>query len=166
MSWPYLESELFQSRYVLAAYFLRGIPLVVELGGHKTPITGFLGPGQVGISIDPLLESGAVGRHFHLAGRFPDVQFPIPVRGPYGVVILGLELHLADDGWAKLYELLRGAARIVLGEPKHFPTSARQIVQIRENVPLREVLTVGVDLRGNMGCGDYAERRLHVYEPR
>jgi len=165
VSWPYLESELFQSRYVLAAFFLRGLPLVIELGGYKTPVTCFLEPGQVGVVLDGLLEPGMVGRHYHLAERFPPRAWPVRLGKPYGVLLLGLELHLTEEHWEALYELLRGAERIVIGVPVQHVTSTQQLKKILENVELREVLTVGLDLRGNKDCGDYAERRLHVLEP-
>ena len=38
----YLLSEGARCRYVIAAHYLRGCRRVVEIGGFKTPVTGFM----------------------------------------------------------------------------------------------------------------------------
>ena len=55
--WDYLVSEVFQSRHLVAAYYLRNCSHILEVGGYKTPITNYLyGEHESVTVVDPRIE--------------------------------------------------------------------------------------------------------------
>jgi hypothetical protein len=55
--WNYMASEVFQSRYLVAANYLRNCSHILEVGGCSTPITNYLrGEHESVTVVDPLVE--------------------------------------------------------------------------------------------------------------
>lgn len=159
--WPYLRDERYQTRYAVAAFLLRDCPLVVELGGYLTPISDFLRPGQRSIVIDPLMHPALeTAEHRRILQRFQDVD--VRPQTPYGVCVLGLELHMEEPGWERLYALLGAAMRVVIGVPVDYVHAVHQFAKIMNNTRLEEELVISMDLGGP---DRYRKRALHVLRP-
>lgn len=139
-------------RYVLAAYALRDCSEVIELGGYVTPIDRFTVPHQKVTTIDPLFEKSEVIQGVdgpvirRVSGRFQDIDIERPVRGRYGVAILGLELHMPESGWKKLYNLIQESHRTVLGVPVNHLPSLTQYKKIRDNTDMETLMTIDMTL--------------------
>ncbi len=167
MNWPYLETEPFKLRYALAAYLLRDCPEIIEIGGYKTPITNFIeAPKRITV-LDPKVEPYQTERVSHLAIGFQDWQaWP---ESQYGVLILGLELHLGQDGWACLYRLIDGSQLTVIEMSLDHVHSTNQFAQIRSRVQKAVTLTALLDLSDNDfsnlgGTPKNARRKLYVLQ--
>ena len=98
--WPYLLSEPLKSRYAVASYLLRDCDEIIEIGGYKTPISGFVLDKKVTV-IDPKTEPKNDKRVRHFPVPFQDWDNQITSLN-YGVIILGLDLHLPDESMAKI----------------------------------------------------------------
>jgi len=73
---PHLSGPAADVRQVLAAHFVRDCPHIVEIGGHRKPITGFLTHAPLSVlSVDPKTpdhcagSSGAAPAGAGMAGR-------------------------------------------------------------------------------------------------
>jgi len=164
--WKYLWSEAFKSRYVLAAHLLKDCRNIIEIGGYMTPITDFL-PLDGGFIdsvtvIDPRLREevrythqsnhGNVSVSHHKMLFTKDVVYypSNPVfRGKHGVALLGLDLHLDEEGWKSLFDLVRRAQRTVIEYAVSFPTGIQQYARILKETGARVVFQAGLDLSGN-----------------
>ena len=144
--WKYLYSEAFKLRSAIAAYLLRDCPTNIELGGYKTPISGFVNDKTV-FSMDPRTEELHDGNIHHLPIRFQDWQWE-PIK-PYGVVMLGLELHMEEDAWKRLFTLIEESAATVIEIPNEHIHSVNQLDRILQNVSKTITTKVTLDLNGN-----------------
>jgi hypothetical protein len=177
--WRYLRSEAFSARQVLAAHFLRDCPTVVELGGWHSSVDRYLtGAHQSVLVVDPFLRdstrnrlNGSRCRVRHVGARFQDLSWTISRPHEYGLVILGLDLDLADADERLLFDLVDQAKVTVIEFPTSWEPSRRQYSQIRANTSVEEVLRLGLDLDGN-DFGDLTnswpprvEREIHVLAP-
>lgn len=55
--WSYMASEVFQSRYLVAANYLRSCTDILEVGGCSTPITNYLRGAHDSVTVvDPFVE--------------------------------------------------------------------------------------------------------------
>lgn len=183
--WKYLWSEAFKSRYVLAAWLLRDCENVIEIGGYRTPITDFLdldGGWVKSVAVyDPKLERT---RNEWFGGRRGPVRIDhyampwkggTPVRdlpGNLGLALLGMELHLDEQGWTSLLRMIQAAKRTVIEYPPGHPHSVDQYARIVREVKLEVVFQVILGLHGN-DFGDLAdsapamvERRIVALEAR
>lgn len=120
---------------------------MVEIGGYKTPISGFLNSEQKSIVIDPRIEPLRTDKSEHLAIGFED--WVGEVLCPYGVLILGIELHMYESGWEKLYRLINGSEITVIEVPVEHCHSVDQFKRIREKVNKKAVMSILMDLSGN-----------------
>lgn len=174
-SWPdmnYLLSEAAQARYVLAAHYVRDCPHVVEIGGFKTPITGYLGPGHESVLVlDPKITEyhddrlGSVPcRVDHVPAPFQTYEFAL-TPGSYGLVILGMsikrmegkgELKLAELD--RLVELIEGAAVAVIEFAVDWALGRREAEVVLARTSPRIALSLDIDIAGNPG----AETRHHL----
>lgn len=145
--WKYLYSDAFKIRYVVAAHFLRDCPLVVEIGGYKTPISGFLKPGIKSVVIDPKTDPYEDQFTKHIKDHFQNVK--LELSEPYGVAILGIEIHLQPEQWESLYEFLRKSQKVVVEVPVEHPPSVNQFEQILLNTGLKIKVAVKMDLSDN-----------------
>lgn len=92
-SWNYLLSEAFLVRHSMAAHYMRELPLVIEVGSYRHPITWFLPPEQRTVCIDPLIESQVGKRHSFIDRAVQDVQLSQFTDIEFGLVVLGLDLN-------------------------------------------------------------------------
>lgn len=145
--WEYLWSEPFKSRSVLGAYFLRNCPTIIELGGYKTPITNFVTPEKKVFVIDPRTDELLCGNVQQLTVRFEDWQGEL--EKPYGVLILGLELHMPEEGWVKLFNLIEQAEVAVIEVPTEHIHSVQQFARICQNTTKKRAVRINLDLYDN-----------------
>jgi hypothetical protein len=148
--WKYLYSEPFKCRYALAAYLLRDCEYIFEIGGYKTPIDEFVThEAKMVMSIDPRIEESAqLGKTSHrIKARWPDVEFPKVDN--FGLVVLGLELHLTNEDWGKFYELVKKSKRTILGVVPDHVHSLNQYNQIVNETGVRKAMEVTLDLSQN-----------------
>jgi hypothetical protein len=152
--WGYLDTAALQSRYVLAAHFVRDCPHVVEIGGYRQNlITNFLREPHESVSVfsldaefDPLERdtlNGAPCRVRHVQDHFQ--QHPLPAAG-VGVVALGLEIH-GDFG--PFCELVRSADVTVIEVPIDHAPSLACLDHLQRAVPLRTRCRIDLDLSAN-----------------
>ncbi len=154
--WPYLESAAFRLRGAVAAHFVRRCPTVVEIGGGRTPMDGYLDDARVEvIVVDPFLPDVERplkhgGRARHVRGRFQDIVWDVRRPGGFGLVMLGLELlDMGEEDFANLYALIDAAAVTVLEFAATFATPREQYGLIRANTVVEETLRFTYDLDGN-----------------
>lgn len=167
MNWPYLATEPFKLRYVVSAHLLQDCPEIIEIGGYKTPITGFLhSPKRITV-LDPNVEPYQNEYVSHLAIWFQDWQaWP---EDKYGVLILGLELHMGEEAWARLYQLIDGSQTTVIETAMDHIHSTNQFAQICSRVKKKVALTVLFDLSDNDfssvgGTPKNSRRKLYVLQ--
>jgi hypothetical protein len=160
--WKYLYSEAFKARYVLAARWLADCDCehVFEIGGYKTPIDEFITHRVTSItSIDPRTENYfAIHDHFYEGyatgitrhqAKFPDVRFHAVEPKSYGLVVLGLELHLDDSGWGEFFDLVRNSKRTVFDVVVDHIHSVNQFNKIMAATGAKIETQVTLDLSGN-----------------
>lgn len=181
IGWKYLESEAFSSRSILAAYFVKDCPSVIEIGGGNTPIDLFLtGRHESVIVVDPFIResrnntmNGQTCSVWHVRARFQDVCWHVERSGNYGLVMLGLELQgLTDADYRILYHLVDQAWVTVIEFPTSWVPSREQFDRIRSNTRTGEVFGCKLDLQGNdVGCCENSwpprfDREVHVLKPK
>lgn len=147
IEWKYLWSEAFKSRSVLAAYFVRNCKHIVEIGGYKTPISSFLSPDKKVLVLDPRTDPYSSENINHIQIGFE--QWNDIVDEPYGVVILGIELHMDELAWQKLYKLIEGSEVAVIEVPIEHIHSVNQFNKILQNVSKRVSTKILLDLSDN-----------------
>lgn len=179
--WGYLDTEALQSRYVLAAHFLRGVRNVVEVGGYRrNAITNFLTGQHDSVSVysldaefEPLERgelNGAPCRVRHVRDFFQSHSHPAE---SLGVVALGLEI-LGD--LEPFCELLRRADIAVIEVPVRHQPSLDCLDRILRSVPCRLRCQVNLDLSSNEPLlreelaqsnlnVPFWHRNVHVLEP-
>lgn len=180
--WGYLDTEALQSRYVLAAHWMRGLEHVVEVGGYRrNVITRFLTGPHASISVysldaefDALEEdtlNGAPCRVQHVQDYFQN--HPVPPEGSLGLVALGMEIHGDLEPFCTL---LRRATLAVIEVPVKHQPSLDCLASILHAVPCRLRCQVNLDLspnepllrdelaQANMNA-PFWHRNLHVLEP-
>ncbi|MFN0105503.1 MAG: hypothetical protein ACKV2U_25875 [Bryobacteraceae bacterium] len=109
--WKYLYSEVFQVRYAIAAHYLRGCRNVIEIGGYKTPIDGFLTHRYDSVLVvDPLVEPFQGKKVRRVACDYRTFDFSPYSGANYGLALLGLDLPLS----AALFDLAAGAKTVVV----------------------------------------------------
>ncbi len=152
--WGYLDTPALQSRYVLAAHFLRNTRSIVEVGGYRNNvITRFLtGPHDsvtvfsLDAEFEPLeLETlnGAPCRVRHIKDYFQNHSYP---EAGLGVVALGLEI-IGDMN--PFYDLLRRCQVAVIEVPVDHVPSVEHLNLVLENVEFRVLCRVNLDLSPN-----------------
>lgn len=145
MEWKYLYSESFKVRQVIAAHYLKECTEVVEIGGYRCPVGDFLPDEQPVIMLDPKCVPLTTEKRCYMNIRFQDWQWTM--KDGFGLVILGLELHLSDaDQWHNLFSLANRSKIFVLGWPSDFPTSQKQVKRILENMTKQKIFHVQLDL--------------------
>jgi hypothetical protein len=163
-------------RQVLAAHFLRDCAHVLEIGGYKTPITGFLTHAPQSVtSIDPKTdpyESDSLGgrpcRVRHIARKFQEVGIDL-APGSYGLVLLGLSLKPYGRRAAvdeRLLGLLDGAKVAVVDYALELDRAAGQVPALLDRPGLVRVCSLEMDLEDRFIAGSpYRRRRFVVLEP-
>ncbi len=172
----YLDTELFQSRQVLAAYYLRSCTTILEIGGFVSPVCDFLGhqPKHV-IILDPRITAG-VDQQLHgrpcqyerVRCRFQEYSLQLAPRS-YGCAILGYSLKgmEADSGqaaWSQLVTLVSQASVAVLEYAPDWPLAAQAIDRLMLELPVPPVLDFGLDLgTASPEFVEYPRRRMLVF---
>lgn len=182
-TWPdlnYLLTEAARARYVLAAHYVRECEHVVEIGGFKTPVTGFLTriPRSV-LVVDPKIEAfhadtlrGRPCEVRHVRARFQEHDFRL-APGSTGLVILGCSIKyfseepaVREAEWSKLAGLMEGARVTVLEYPLGWELGADNVETLTSRVAVRRRLSIDLDIGDNPGIDTpYHRRRFLVLEP-
>ena len=173
---PHLAAPILTARHALAAHFLRDCEHIVELGGYKTPITGFLThqPATV-LSIDPKMEplerdelNGAPCRVRHIARKFQQVSIDLAPYS-YGLVILGYSLKPFGDRQPdadQLFELADHAERTVIDYMIDLQRPEVQLPHLLGRGTLRQVHRIDMQFHDeDIGGQPPANRRMLVLEP-
>jgi hypothetical protein len=173
---PHLLSPVLMGRQALAAHFLRNCTDIVELGGHKAPITPFLmhGPKSV-VSVDPKivpLETdrlhGRACQVRHIAAKFQQVDFDVePFE--YGLVMLGYSMKGYGAEQAvneQLMQLVDAAKVTVIDHVVDFARADTQLPALLDRGTVREVCRLDIQFHDAVVEGlPYANRRMLVFEP-
>jgi hypothetical protein len=152
--WGYLDTEALQTRYVLAAHFVRNVRNIVEIGGYRDNlITRFLTGTHESVSVyslDTEFESleeetlnGAPCRVRHVSDYFQNYSHPTE---SLGVVVLGIEI-IGD--FAPLCNLLRNADVAIAEVPIDHAPSVECLNAILARTDLRVACQINVDLSPN-----------------
>jgi len=153
--WKYLETKPFQSRYAIAAWLLKDCKQILEIGGYRTPVTDFLYGDHEQITVaDPKMEEYHATEHRgkpckvdHYSSRYPvDIELR---PGEYGLLVLGLELHLSDREWADFYYLVQRSQLAVFGVVPDHIHSVNQFDGILRNSGKSIDTTIRLDLSDN-----------------
>jgi hypothetical protein len=176
----YLMCEGARTRYLIAAHHLRDCDTVVEIGGFKTPITGFLTrvPERV-LVVDPLIRGysgtslrGEPCRLEHVASTFQDYHFDLePHR--YGFVMLGLSLKhfsahqpTSEREWRKLRGLLQDASVAVIEWSVAWPLGRDLGERLLAELKAETVVDLELDLGRSPGMDtERHRRRVLVLKP-
>ena len=152
--WGYLDTQALQTRYVIAAHFLRNAKSIVEIGGYRdNVITRFLTGSHHAVTVYSLdaefealeLESlnGTACRVRHIKDYFQGYPY---ADEALGVVALGLEIFGDMDPF---YELLRRSQVAVIEVPVDHAPSVECLNLIRKNVEVRVVCQINLDFSPN-----------------
>ena len=152
--WGYLDTEALQSRYVLAAYFVRHARNIVEIGGYRdNVITRFLTSTHDSVSVfslDAEFETfeaetlnGAPCRVRHVGDYFQN--YPHPTES-LAVIVLGIEI-LGD--FDPLCNLLSSADVAVIEVPIDHAPSVDCLGAILQRTNLRVAVQINLDLSPN-----------------
>ncbi len=165
-------------RQVLAAYYVRDCPHVVEIGGYKVPITKYLlGSHESVTVVDPQVDpfeadvwNGRACRIQHLQKRYQDASLELPKRS-YGLILLGLALrHFGSNSvnseWAQLCALARGAQVVVAEFCVGWEHAEGDFARLKEEGQLRVRLELDMTLPEHPRMDPrWAPRRLCVLDP-
>jgi hypothetical protein len=156
--YTHLEQEVFFCRQAFAAYLLRNVDHVVEIGAYRTSVEPFLKPCQTCVTIDPDLPEGdGVTR---VKSTLRGCRLDLDGQN-YGIALLGLELLDMDrPAWQRLFGLIDGSGTTVI-EVSNYETSRRQFRQIRRNVKKTMVWQVLMDLANNGLETEFTRRRIY-----
>jgi hypothetical protein len=173
---PHLSGPAAAIRQVLAAHFVRDCPHVLEIGGHRRPVTGYLTHAPLSVtSIDPKTAeyeaeelNGRPCRVRHIARKFQDVELDLAPRS-YGLVLLGYSLKpfgkrepLGD----LLFSLVDNAMVVVIDYPPALDRAASQVPEILSRPTLASLCSFELKLDGpEIAATPYARRRFHVLHP-
>jgi len=173
---PHLAAPVLTVRHALAAHFLRGCEHIVEIGGHKAPVTAFIThrPATV-TSIDPKIEPltaddlhGAPCRVRHIARKFQQVELDLEPY-TYGLVILGYSLKPYGDSPPDgdlLFKLVDQAKRTVIDYMIDLARPEDQLPRLLDRGTLKQVFRIDMQLHDDViGNQPFGNRRLLVLEP-
>ena len=152
--WGYLDTEALQSRYVLAAHFVKDARNIVEIGGYRdNVITRFLTGTHDSVSVfslDAEFETfeaetlnGAPCRVRHVGDYFQNYPFPTE---SLAVIVLGIEI-LGD--FDPLCALLNHADVAVIEVPIDHNPSVACLGSILQHTKLRVAVQINLDYSPN-----------------
>ena len=173
---PHLSGPAAAIRQVLAAHFVRGCPHVLEIGGHRRPVTGYLTHAPLSVtSIDPKTAeyeaeelNGRPCRVRHIARKFQDVELDFAPRS-YGLVLLGYSLKpfgKREPLGKLMFSLLDNASVVVIDYTPEFERAASQVPSILARPTLTSYCSFELKLEDpEIAATPYARRRFHVLRP-
>jgi len=152
--WGYLDTVALQTRYVLAAHFVRNARNIIEIGGYRNNvITRFLTGVHDSVSVFSLdaefeqLESdtlnGAPCRVRHIHDYFQNYKHP---HESLAVVALGIEI-LGDSG--PFLSLLSKAEVVVIEVPVDHAPSVEWLNMILAELDVRVSCQINLDYSPN-----------------
>lgn len=152
--WGYLDNEAMQSRYVLAAHFVRNARNIVEIGGYRdNVITRFLTGTHDSVSVfslDAEFETFAAetlnGAPCHVRHVGDYFQNYTPPTESLAVIILGIEI-LGD--FDPVCALLSNAEVAVIEVPIDHAPSVDCLGAILQRTNLRVAVQINLDLSPN-----------------
>jgi len=169
--WRYMATEVFQSRYLVAANYLRNCSHILEVGGCSTPITGYLrGPHESVTVVDPLvepLEADTLNGQPCVVRHIPrKVQDYVPTGREDGFAALGMpQLPLEP-----VLRIMRGCTVSVLEFPPAFLPSCVMFKAVLGSGHFDVAARIAFDLSGNdvssLHDPTMTLRHLFVLEPR
>lgn len=163
-------------RQLLAAYFVRDCPHIVEIGGHLNPVTPFLTHHpELVLVVDPKAAPHAADRLHgqpcrvrHVARKFQELRFELAPHS-YGLVMLGYSLKQAGGREAlgsKLLDLVDHALKVVIEWAPRLERAALQVPHLLNRPNLRQICGIDFALEdGTIEHSPYGQRRLVVLEP-
>jgi hypothetical protein len=168
--WGYLDTEALQSRYVLAAHFVRRAAHVVEIGGYRDNlITNFLRSAHESVTVfsldaefEPLERdtlNGGPCRVRHVRDYFQNHSLP---RGNVAIVALGFEI-VGD--LAPFTDLLSRAEVAVIEIPPDHQPSVDCLERVRASVPTRLRCRINLDLASNEPLVQDELKRTNMNRP-
>lgn len=167
--WNYLSSSSFLVRQIIAAHYLKDLPIIIEIGGWKNPIRSFLThPYEQTINIDPLIENREEEKIFDYQEDYRNFEFGPYIRKSYGLVCLGFELPCS----LKLIHLCNKAEKLIIEYPSNHDPSIDQFELLRPYLKLKLDLHLKLDLRGNhfedikYSFPVFPYRTLHIFSSR
>src|SRR5262245_21073127 len=173
---PHLSGPVAGVRQVLAAYFLRDCPHVIEIGGHARPITGYLTHRPLSVlSVDPKtapfeaeMLNGHPCRVRHIARKFQEIDYNYALRS-YGLVLLGFSLKPFGDREALgelLFGLIDNAGIVVIEYAPELERAASNVPAIIGRPAVRIYCSFELVLNDNAISGTpYAKRQFYVLHP-
>lgn len=173
---PHLAGAAATLRQRMSAHFVDGLDHIVEIGGHLTPVSGFLvqvprsftciDPKAVPVEASSL--RGEPCRVRHIDRKFQDVDLNLE-PGTYGLVFVGYSLKplgQRDPVGARLFELIGNSAVTVIEYAVALERAASQVGPILASGAVQRVAQVDYTLAdGVMERSNYNERRLLVLRP-
>ncbi len=176
----YLLTEAARVRYLIAAHHVQHCEQVVEIGGFKTPVTGFLSqvPRRV-LVVDPLIRSyrasqlrGVPCQVEHVCTSFQSHRFELP-QGRYGLVLLGLSLkHFSVDAssrereWNQLVALVAQSQVAVVEWALEWPPGRDSGERLLQQIDGQLILDIDLDFARSPGADTvHHRRRLVVLRP-
>jgi hypothetical protein len=163
-------------RQLLAAYFVRDCPHIVEIGGHLNPVTPYLMHHPESVLVvdpkaDPHVEDRLNGRPCrvrHVARKFQELTFDLAPH-TYGLVMLGYSLKRAGGSEAlgsKLLDLVDHARKVVVEWAPRLERAALQVPHLLNRPHLRQLCRIDFALEdGIIEHSPYGQRSLVVLEP-
>jgi len=165
-----LELEIFKTRSAIAAYLLRDCEEIIEIGSYKCPIFNFVDNKKIFVTaIDPRTPALQTEQIKCLPILFQDWDIQLHSQN-YGVLLLGLDLHMPTSGWEKLYKLINGAKRTVIEFPPDYKESVAKFERIIDNVNKHVTMTMLLDFSHNTfpnfekSWGLFPTRKLCILE--
>jgi hypothetical protein len=150
--WEYLLTPAFQTRYVLAAHYVKDCPVVVEVGGWKNCIADYLDEHHTVVTIDPLAEPRVNQASVNCIKKsLQDVDTSFLKAQDFGLVFLGFELvgERSNVAMDKLVSMVNQARTVVLEYSiKHSPSGIQANILLgrcNKQIYLKTIL----DLSGN-----------------
>lgn len=173
---PHLSGPAAAIRQVLAAHFVRDCPHILEIGGHRRPVTGYLTHAPLSVtSIDPKTAeyeaeelNGRPCRVRHIARKFQDVELDLAPRS-YGLVLLGYSLKpfgRREPLGELMFSLLDNAGVVVIDYAPELERAASQVPAILSRSTLISHCSFELKLEDpEIAATPYARRRFHVLHP-
>jgi len=166
--WHYLTTPPFKARYVLAAHWLRHLPVIVEVGGWKNCVAEFLPSGSPAVvyAVDPLLAIPEFPAVVQFKKELKDIQLP-QLPKPYGVVALGFDVEEGPN-FETLVGLAEEADTIVLESALRYPPSADGVEMLIARLDRSLHLTLKMDMTGSPlelppdSSRPFLERQMYV----
>ena len=166
--WQYLTTEAYASRLMLAAGYVKGCPIIIELGGYKTPITPFLSyPFEKSINLDPLTESYSDEKTLFLPIDYREYDFSPYMKKDFALVMMRMEIPYSQV----LHNLVCSAKIIVID----YPVNHKVSLQLLDDILLRADLRKKIHLKMDLSCTPlelskdsfppYPQRESLVLEP-